>query len=51
MSRPPTLNASLNETGSECTPGSRSSGKMTCSRERFCACFARVLLVEHGRGE
>ncbi len=37
MSLPPTLNASWNETGSEWTPGSRSSGKMTCSRERFCA--------------
>ena len=37
MSLPPTLNASWKVTGSELTPGSRSSGKMTCSRERFCA--------------
>ena len=37
MSLPPTANASLNETGSESTPGSRSSGKMTCSRDSFCA--------------
>ena len=37
MSLPPTLNASGNETGSEWTPGSRSSGKMTCSRARLCA--------------
>ena len=37
MSLPPTLNASWNDTGSELTPGSRSSGKMTCSRESLCA--------------
>ena len=37
MSLPPTLNASENETSSEPTPGRRSSGKMTCSRESFCA--------------
>ena len=32
MNLPPRLNASLNDTGSEFTPGSRSSGKMICSR-------------------
>ena len=37
MSLPPDRNASVNDTGSELTPGSRSSGKMTCSRERLCA--------------
>ena len=34
---PPPANPSRNETGSELTPGSRSSGKMTCSRARLCA--------------
>src|SRR6266498_2591278 len=38
MSLPPTLKASVNDTGFEWTPGSRSSGKMTCSRARFWAC-------------
>ena len=51
MSLPPTLNASWNETGSECTPGRSSSGKMTCSRDALLGDLACVLLVEHGRGE
>src|SRR6478736_3003109 len=37
MSLPPTAKASLNETASDPTPGSKSSGKMTCSRESLCA--------------
>src|SRR3954466_13592295 len=37
ISLPPTLNASVNETSSDPTPGRRSSGEMTCSRETFCA--------------
>ena len=37
MSLPPARNASVNDTGSELTPGRSSSGKMTCSRERLCA--------------
>ncbi len=34
---PPAANAVLKLTGSELTPGNRSSGKITCSRERACA--------------
>src|SRR6476646_528185 len=37
MSLPPTAKASLNDTASDPTPGSRSSGKMTCSRDSFAA--------------
>src|SRR4051812_26121137 len=37
MSFPPRANASRNVTGSELTPGRRSSGKITCSDARACA--------------
>ena len=51
MSLPPTLNASLNETGSECDAGQQVVGEDDLLARALVRLFARILLVEHGRGE
>ena len=51
MSLPPTLNASWNETGSECTPGEQVVGEDDLLARALLRSLAGILFVEHGRGE
>ena len=52
MKLPPALNAPANETGSDFTPGSSSSGKMTCSRAllRGLACSSSSTVAASAAG-
>ena len=47
MKAPPTFMPCRSEIGAELTPGSRSSGKITCSRAFDLRGLTRLFLVDH----